>query len=98
VLDAECLECRVIRPPGDFQFVLVLECPECSDSLRPHPTVNRDLGAIGIECRLDTFDELVVGHRLRRRRDRWRSRLRRRCSHRRRRRRRRRGGGLALTR
>ena len=77
-LNAECLERRSIRSPGDFQLVLLLVCPECRGSLRSRATVNRELGTIGIERRLDAFNQLMVRHGLRRG-GRWRSRLRRWC-------------------
>lgn len=93
VLNAERLEGGSIWPPGHLQIVLVLECPQRSGSLRPHATVNRQLGAIGIECCLDAHDKLVVRRWLRR--GGWCSRLWRRRS---RSRRWRCGGGLALTR
>ena len=98
VLDSERLESGSIRSPGGLQIMLVLEGPQRGGRFRPHPAVNRELRAIGVECRLDTFNELLVRHRPGRRRGRrcsrlWRRRSRRslwhRCG---------RGGGLALTR
>ncbi len=97
-LDTECLERHPIWSSGDLQIVLVLECPQRSGSLRPHATVNGELSAIGIECRLDTFNKLMVRHAPVRRGDRWCRRLRHRRSRSSGRRRRWSGGGLALTR
>jgi hypothetical protein len=59
-LDAECLDGRSIRSPGDLQMLLVLECAQGSLRLRPHAAVNRQLGAMGIERRLHAFNKLVV--------------------------------------
>ena len=79
-LDAECFEGRSIWTTGDLQIVLVLERSQRSSSLWPHATVNREFSAIGIECRLDTFNKLLVRHAPVRRGGRRRRRRPRRCS------------------
>ena len=96
--DAECLDGFPIWSPGDLQIVLVLECAQRSGGLRPHATVNRELSAVVIECRLDAFNKLMVRHALVHRGSRWCGRLRHWRSRRSSRRRRRSSGGLALTR